>query len=217
MPPTRLLPSEPLAVLRHDYHSRSPLYSWAPTPADDLHQAELIAIKMFGSLLKDIRSPKHRYFTCWRDPDPAGFALTEHDKPPIAILFNATFGLEPYEISGSLVAAAEMFNRLDHARLRLDLVRDEVGLFKLDALEFEINDVAEAKGRHFRSCWKGEEIERLDLSFQFDPPETRAGPFRFHLGARLPRRYNRGAAIEQEHIEFTASGGAMPLPRWVNY
>ena len=80
-----MISSEPLAVLRHDYHSRSPLYSWAPTPAEDLHQAELVAIKMFGSLLKDIRSPKHRYFACWRDPDPAGFAPTEQDQPPIAI------------------------------------------------------------------------------------------------------------------------------------
>ena len=212
-----MISSEPLAVLRHDYHSRSPLYSWAPTPAEDLHQAELVAIKMFGSLLKDIRSPKHRYFACWRDPDPAGFAPTEQDQPPIAILVNATFALEPYAIPGSLLAAAEMLNQLDHARLRLDLVRDDVGSFELDALEFEINDAAGANGRHFRSCWKGEEIEGLDLSFQCDAPATRAGPFRFHLSARLPRRYNRGAAIEQEHVGFTASGTAMPLPRWVNY
>ena len=216
MPP-QMLSSEPLAVLRHDYHSRSPLYSWPPTPAEGLHQAELLAIKTFGSILKDIRSPRHPYFASWRDPGPAGLAPAEHEEPPGAILFNAVFGLEPYEIPASLLAAAEMFNRLDRVRLRLELVRGDVGLFKLDALVFEINDRTGSNGRHFQSCWKGQEIEDLELSFQFDAPATRAGPFRFHLSARLPRRYNQGAGIEKEHVDFTASGGAMPLPPWVNY
>jgi hypothetical protein len=191
--------------------------SWPPTPADHLKQAEMLALKTFGALLKDIRSPQHPYFACWRDQDPANFAATEHDKAPTAILFSAQFGVAPYETPVSLVEAAEMFNRLDRARLRLDLVRDQSGLFRVDGLEVEINDAESRKGRHFRSCWKGEEIEGLDLSVQFDAPATRADPFRFHIRARLPRRYNRGAPVEQEHVAFTVSGGAMPLPRWVNY
>jgi hypothetical protein len=101
--------------------------------------------------------------------------------------------------------------------LRLDLVRDDGDSFRLDALELELNDPSSPKGRHFRSCWQGEEIEGLELSLQFDAPVTRLRPFRFHISGRLPRRYNRGAQIEQEHVQFTASGGAMPLPRWVNF
>ena len=212
-----MISSEPVAVLRHDYHSRSPLYSWAPEPAEDLHQAELLAIGTFGSLLRDIRSPRHPYFASWRDPDPAGFARSEHNEPPIGILFNASFGIEPYEFPPTLLAAAEMFNRLDRARLRLDLVRCDGGAFKLEALEFEITDVAGSEHRHFRSCWTGAEIEGRDLSFQFDAPATRASPFRFHLSARLPRRYNRGAPIEKEHVALTVAGAAVPLPPWVNY
>ena len=216
MPPT-ILSLEPIAVLAHDYHSRSPLRSWPPVPAEDLHQGEMLAIKAFGSLLDGIRSPRHIYFASWRDPDPSGYLEGEQDKPPTRILFGGLFGVAPYETSISLLETAEMFNRLDRAHLRLDLVRDEEGNFRLEGLEVDLNDSSSERDRHFRSCWKGEEIQGLDLSLQFDAPETRHDPFRFHFRARLPRRYNRGAAIEQEYVELTASGGAMPLPRWVNY
>jgi hypothetical protein len=208
---------EPIAVFEHDYNSRSPLRCWPPVPAERLHQGEMLALRMFGSLLEDIRSPRHIYFASWRDPDPAGYLEGEQDKPPTAILFAAQFGVAPYETSASLLETAEMFNRLDRAQLRLDLVRDDDGSFRLEAIEVELNDTSSEKDRHFRSTWKGEEIKALDLSLQFDAPPSRLDPFRFHLHARLPRRYNRGAAIEHEHVEFTASGGAMPLPRWVNY
>ena len=134
-----------------------------------------------------------------------------------AILFMAQFGLEPYETSASIVELADMFNRLDRAGLRLDLARDSDGDFRLEALELEMNDPKSPKGCHFRSCWQGEEIRRLDLTLNFHAPETRRDPFRFQIHGRLPRRYNRGAEIEPEHVEFTASGGAMPLPKWINY
>ena len=216
MSPT-ILPLDPLAVLTHDYSSRSPLSSWPPVPAEVLHQGEMLAVQTFGSLLKDIRSPRHLYFASWRDPDPRGQLPAEQDKPPTGILFMAQFGVAPYETSPSLVEMAEIFNRLDRAQLRLDLVREGEGPFRLDALTLELNDPSSPKGRHFRSCWQGEEINGLDLSLQFDAPATRLDPFRFHIRGRLPRRYNRGDPIEQEYVEFTASGGAMPLPRWVNY
>ena len=212
-----VLPLEPVAVLEHDYSSCTPLRSWPPVPAEALHQGELLAIHAFGSLLEGIRSPRHIYFASWRDPDPAAQREAGQDSPPAAILFLAQFGLAPYETSSSLLEMAEMFSRLDRAHLRLDLVRDDCASFRLDALELEIHDPSAPKERHFRSCWKGEEIRSVDLSLQFDAPATRADPFRFHLRGRLPRRYNHGAAIEQEHVAFTASGGAMPLPAWVNY
>ena len=208
---------QPIAIFEHDYHARSPLYSWPPTPSDELKQGEALALRMFGAILKDIRSPQHPYFAAWRDPDPASFAETEHDQPPTSILFNAQFGLAPREMSAPLVEAAEMFARLDRARLRLDMVRNDAGMFRVDGLELEINDVGSQKGRHFRSCWKGDEIADLDLSLQFEAPATRTDPFKFHIRGRLPRRYNRGQPIEREHVAFTVSGGAMPLPPWVNY
>jgi hypothetical protein len=217
MVPPVILALEPVAVFTHDYDSTSPLRSWPPVPSERLHQGEMLAIKMFGSLLEDIRSPRHIYFASWRDPDPTGYLEGEQAKPPTAVLFAAQFGVAPYETSQSLLETAEMFNRLDRAQLRLDLVRDDDGSFRLDALEVELNDPSSNTDRHFRSCWEGEEIKTLDLSLQFDAPATRHDPFRFHLRARLPRRSNRGAAIEHEHVEFTASGGAMPLPRWVNF
>ena len=216
MPPASLS-LEPIAVFTHDFGSHSPLMSWPPVPSDQLHQGEAMAIHAFGSLLKDIRSPRHIYFASWRDPGPKGHPESERDKPPTAILFAAQFGIAPYETSPSLVETAEMFNRLDRAQLRLDLVGDGDSGFRLDGLTVELNDTASGKARDFRSCWKGEEIRGLDLSLQFDAPATRRDAFRFHIHARLPRRYNEGAEIEREHVEFTASGGAMPLPRWVNY
>jgi hypothetical protein len=212
-----ILGLEPIAVFTHDYDSISPLRSWPPVPAGQLHQGEMLAIKLFGPLLEHIRSPGHLYFASWRDPDPTGYLEAELGAPPTAILFIAQFGVAPYATTPSLLETAEMFNRLDRAQLRLDLVRGDDGSFRLDALEVELNAPSSKTDRHFRSCWKGEEIKTLDLSLQFDYPESRLDPFRFHLRARLPRRYNRGAAIEREHVEFTASGGAMPLPRWVNY
>lgn len=212
-----ILSLEPVAILTHDYASRSPLSSWPPVPADVLHQGELLALKAFGSLLQDIRSPRHLYMASWRDPDCHSRLPGEEDKPPTGVLFGAQFGVAPYETSPSLVEMAEMFNRLDRAHLRLDLVRDGEGPLRLDAVQLELNDPTSDKGRHFRSCWQGEEIRGLDLSLQFDAPATRRDPFRFHIRGRLPRRYNRGARIEQEFVEFAASGGAMPLPPWVNY
>ena len=159
-----ILPLEPVAVFTHDYSSRSPLSSWPPVPAEVLHQGELLAIQTFGSLLQEIRSPRHIYFASWRDPNPVGYPLSEQDKPPTCILFFAQFGVAPYETSPSLIETAEMFNRLDRAQLRLDLVREGEDSFRLDALELELNDPSSPKGRHFRSCWQGEEIKGLDLS-----------------------------------------------------
>ncbi len=216
MPPA-VLSLEPIAVFTHDFRSRSPLSSWPPVPAEQIHQGEAMAIHAFGSLLQDIRSPRHIYFTAWRDPDPRAFPETEQDKPPTSIFLAAQFGVAPYETTASLIETAEMYNRLDRAQLRLTLVRAEDGAFQLDNLELEMNDTLSAKARMFRSCWKGEEIRGLDLSLQFDAPATRRDPFRFHMRGRLPRRYNRGEKVEDEYVEFTASGGAMPLPRWVNY
>ena len=213
---TAILQLDPIATFTHDYASRSPLQSWPPVPAEELHQGELLAIKAFGSLLEGIRSPRHMYMACWRDPDPSRLP-GEEGKPPTAILFSAQFGVAPYETTRSLLEMAEMFNGLDRAGLRLDLVRDADGEFRLDGLELELNDPSSGKERRFRSCWQGEEIKGLDLSLQFDAPATRRDPFRFHIRGRRPWRYNRGAEIESEHVEFSASGGAMPLPSWVNY
>jgi hypothetical protein len=215
--PPAILELEPIAVFTHDYASVSPLRAWPPVPAENLHQGEMLAVKTFGSLLEDIRSPRHIYFAAWRDPDSASYLEGEQDKPPTAVVFGGQFGVAPYETSQSLLETAEMFNRLERAGLRLDLVRGEDGAFRLDALQVELNDPWSGTDRSFRSVWRGEEIGTLDLSLQFDAPATRRDPFRFHLRARLPRRSNRGAPIEDGHVEFTASGGAMPLPRWVNY
>jgi hypothetical protein len=216
MPPA-ILPLEPIAIFTHDFRSQSPLRSWLPVPAEQIHQGEMLALHTFGSLLEGIRSPRHIYFTAWRDPDPTAFPEAEKDKPPTTIFLAAQFGIAPYEVTASLIETAEMFNRLDRAQLRFTLVRDEKGDFRLDALELEMTDPHSQKARMFRSCWKGEGIQSLDLSLQFDAPATRRDPFRFHMRARLPRRYNRNDPIEDEHVEFTASGGAIPLPPWVNY
>ena len=212
-----VLPLEPIAVFTHDYGSKSPLKSWPPVPAEAIHQGEALALHAFGDLLKDIRSPRHIYFAAWRDTDPRGYLPGEEANPPTAILFSAQFGVAPYETSASLLDLANMFNLRDRAGLRLDFVRDDEGMLRLNGLELEMNDPSSGTDRHFRSCWQGDEIGGLDLSLQFDAPATRLDPIRFHISARLPRRYNRGAKIEDERVEFTASGGAMPLPRWVNY
>ena len=212
-----ILPLEPVAVLSHDYSPCSPLSSWPPVRAESLHQGEMLAMRTFGSLLEDIRSPRHIYFASWRDPAWSGRLPAEQDEPPTAILFMAQFGVAPYETSSSLVELADMYNRLARAQLRLDLVREDEGSFRLNGLELELNDPSSGNGRLFRSCWQGEDLKGLDVSLQFDPPATRRDAFRFHIRGRLARRYNRGAQIEQEHVEFTASGGAMPLPHWVNY
>jgi len=216
MPPA-ILPLEPIAIFTHDFRSQSPLRSWPPVPAENLHQGEMLALHTFGSLLEGIRSPRHIYFASWRDPDPNAYPEAERSKPPTSIFFVGNFGVAPYEVTASLIETAEMFNRLDRALLRFTLVRDEHGSFRLDDLEVEMTDPSPTKPRMFRSCWKGEDIAGLDLSLQFDAPATRLDPFRFHMRARLPRRYNRNDPIEEEHVEFTASGGAMPLPSWVNY
>ena len=216
MPPA-ILSLEPIAVFTHNFRSRSPLSSWPPVPAEQIHQGEMLAFKAFGSLLEGIRSPAHIYMASWRDPDPRGYPETEQDEPPTSIFFVGNFGVAPYKTTPSLIETADMFNRLDRALLRMKLVRDEGGSFRLDDLEVEMTDPSPVKPRMFRSCWQGEEIGGLDLSLQFDAPATRRDPFRFHMRARLPRRYNRGEKIQDEHVEFTASGGAMPLPRWVNY
>lgn len=212
-----VLPLKPIAVLSHNYESQSPLRSWPPVPADELHQGERLAINTFGSLLDGVRSPRHMYFTSWRDPDPKSLSPTEHGKQPTGILLVALFGVAPYESSPDIMETAAMFNELDCARLRLDLTRGDDSAFRLAGLELELNNPNSKTGRAFRSCWRDDEITGLDLSLQFDAPLTRNDPFRFHLSARLPRRYNHGAVIEQDHVEFTTSGGAMPLPRWVNF
>jgi hypothetical protein len=208
---------EPIAVFTHDFSSASPLRSWPPVPAEHLHGGEILALKTFGSLVEGIRSPAHFFYAAWRDPDRLGFKTVERDSSPTGILFVGNFGVAPYATPRSLVETAEMLNRLDRAQLILHLIRDDDGSFSLSRLEVSVDDPSSPKPRHFRSCWRGAEIKSLDLSLQFDAAPTCVAPFRFHLQGRLPRRYNQGAPIEPEHVQFTASGGAMPLPPWVNY
>jgi hypothetical protein len=215
--PDVVLPLDPIAIFTHNHASYSPLNSYSPVPADTLHQGELLAIKAFGSLLEGIRSPRHMYMACWRDPDFHGQLPENQTKAPNRILVSAQFGRAPYETPASLLELAEMFNRLDRAGLRLEFVRDADGVLRLDSLELELNSPLSATDRLFRSCWKGAEVSSLDVAVQFHAPATRLDPFRFHMQGRLPRRYNHGEKIEREHVEFSASGGAMPIPPWVNY
>jgi hypothetical protein len=58
------------------------LFSYTPVPSEHLKWGEVLAIKTFGALLKDIRSPRHHYFASWRAPDPEGFGRAGEDKPP---------------------------------------------------------------------------------------------------------------------------------------
>lgn len=211
----KVVPLDPIAVFTHDLGSASPLQSWPPVPAEELHQGEQMARQAFGEILSRIRSPRHLYATIWRDPDPH-VRLGEQDQPPTGILLAASFGMAPYELSSSLLETAEMFNTLERANLRLDFVRHGEGDFRLDSLTLEISDPARNLN-HFRSCWKGEELAGLDLAVQFDAPATRQHPLRFHVQGRLPRRYNQKSRIEDQRVAFTASGGAMPMPDWANY
>ncbi len=210
----KIVPIDPIAVLTHDLGSTSPLHSWPPVPADDLHQGEQLAVHAYGEFVSGIRSPRHFYATMWRDPDPN--TGRERDKAPTGILLSASFGIAPYELTNSLVESAEMFNTLDRANLNLGFVQDGNGGFQLDSLVLELSDPLRNL-RHFRSCWKGDELAAVDLAVQIDAPATRNGPVRFHVQGRLPRRYNHGARVEDQYVAFSASGGAMPMPDWVNY
>jgi hypothetical protein len=125
--------------------------------------------------------------------------------------------MAPFERPADLLQGAEQYNRLDRANLRLDLVRAADDSYRLESIEIEINHPERQRNGTFRSCWKAGEIGRIDLSLHFHPPLTLDDAARFHLSGRLPRRYNHGADIENEHVSFTASGGALPMPDWVNY
>ncbi len=210
----KIVSIDPIAVLTHDLGSTSPLQSWPPVPADNLHQGEQLAVHAFGEFVNGIRAPQHLYATMWRDPDPN--AGRERDMPPTGILLSANFGIAPYELTSSLVETAEMINTLDRASLALCFVGQGQGSYQLDSLMLELSDPFKQL-HHFRSCWKGAELAAVDLVVQIDAPATRNGPLRFHLQGRLPRRYNHGARIEDQCVAFTASGGAMPMPDWVNY
>ncbi len=210
----KIVSIDPIAVLTHDLGSASPLQSWPPVPADNLHQGEQLAVHAYGEFVSGIRSPRHLYATMWRDPDPN--AGRERDKAPTGILLSANFGIAPYELTNSLLETAEMFNTLDRASLGLSFVQNGYGDYQLDSFTIELSDPAKQL-HHFRSCWKGGELAAVDLVVQIDAPATRNGPLRFHLQGRLPRRTNHGAPIEDQYVAFTASGGAMPIPDWVNY
>ncbi|MFM7403998.1 MAG: hypothetical protein ACKO1N_07880 [Erythrobacter sp.] len=205
---------DPIAMLTHDLGSTSPLQSWLPVPAADLHQGEQLAVYAYGTLAGGIRSPRHLYAAMWRDPYQ--HAVRERDKAPTGILLFASFGIAPYELSSSLMETAEMFNRLDRASLTLSFVQRGEDDCELASLTLEISDPAKEL-RCFRSCWEGDEIAALDLAVHIAAPATLNDPVRFHVQGRLPRRYNHGARIEQQCVGFTASGGAVPMPDWVNY
>jgi hypothetical protein len=207
----KILPLEPIATFTHNFRSHSPLFAWPPVPADDFHQAEQIAGKTFESLMV----PRHFYHAVWEDASPDAWRLSEQDKPPATIRFLACFGVAPYELRSSLIEAAEIYNRLDRANLRLEFIRDEDNAFRPKLIILEMTDPSSEIVSVFRSDWRGAEVNTLDLSLQFDAPLTRREPFRFHIRGRLPRRLNQTSVIEKEHVEFIASGGAMPRPQWL--
>ena len=208
---------DPIAIFEHDFGGKKTLFSYPPVPAKSLHQGEILAQNTFGSLLADIKSPAHIYFAAWRDPAPDSRLDERKNEAPTALLFTAQFGIAPYETTGSLVETAEMFNRLDRAHLRIDCARDADDSLRLKSLILEIVDQGAQTGRPFRSCWHAEELRDQDLTLQFDEPTNRLAPFRFTIQGRLPGRFNHGEKLDDEFVSFSSSGGAMPLPQWVNY
>ena len=208
---------DPIAMFEHDYGKGARLFAYPPVPADELHDGERLALHTFGALLNEIKSPAHIYSAAWRDPSPAGFRGADDPSPPTALLFSGLFGKAAYTTGRSLVETAEMYNRLDRASLRIDCKRADDGTLALDAITLEIVDEAVPNGTLFRSCWKAGELAQLDLTVHFEEPKARRDPFRFHVQGCLPRRYNHGAKIEDTFASFCASGGAMPLPPWVNF
>jgi len=150
----------------------------------------------------------------WRDPGPN--AGRTRDKAPTGILLSANFGIAPYELTNSLAETAEMFNTLDRANLGLVFRAERPWRLPTGF----------AKARVIRS-------DKEPASFLFLLERERVGGRRLCRADRSACDAQRSAAFppprpiaatlhswcrnEDQYVSFTAPGGAMPMPDWVNY
>ena len=203
-------------MLSHDFGQGTMIKSFPPVAIEDqLHWPEAMAVKAFGEFAGGIRTPRCRYMSVWRDPE--AYLARGADRPPAKIIMAASFAQAAVESPADLNRLGELSPYMTTGLLRLDLVAEGDGDFRVEAIEFEITDPTVQRNGSFRSCWKGEELKGLDLMVQIDAPRLQDAPLRFHVAGRLPRRFNHGAKVEQQIVAFTVSGGALPMPSWVNY
>lgn len=204
---------EAIAAFTHDLGASQTLYAYAPEPAAETRQGELMANRLYGFI--DTRSPTTPYICVWRDTDPTRFRAGAEAGPPHNIFLVCCFGTSAWTPPSNLVEHAEQAMRRDEGRVAIGWERRDGG-YAMTRIEVSIGNAA--AGRDFRSVWFGDEIARLALvgdAVLF--PQSPVDPIAFTIAGSLPRRYNRDEATTAPTATFTMTGTAPPIPDWVLY
>lgn len=201
--------ADPIAHLHHDFRGQHQLFSYAASPKEQIGQAEVLAKKVYGNLVSNVKSPKTMFMCTWR-PD-----IASRIKPvkPQEIFLACNFSTEPFESPSSLVKLSELYNKVDRSNLKAIWKQAGKG-YELTRFEVEIR----TDRKTFRSIHRGEELSQIVVS-QADMifPEDAKQPFKFRLQATLPERYNSGDKLGEPVVAVTFQGKAEPIPKWANY
>ncbi len=198
-----------LARLTHDLGKEQTLFSYAPSPKEQLGQPEAMANPTDDLPAAHIKSPKTMFMSLWRADTQAELKATK----PKTIFLTCNFATQPFETPASIIERAGLHDILDHASLQARW-RSTPNGFELTRIEVEIR----SNQRSFRSVHANDQLGQIKLSqSNMVFPDDATKPFHFQLQAELPARYNSGRDLGEPIVKAIFEGQAAPFPKWIDH
>jgi hypothetical protein len=198
-----------LACLTHDFGKEQTLFSYAPSPKEQLGQAEAVTNPTHDLPAAHIKSPKTMFMSLWRPDTRAELKVTK----PKTIFLTCNFATQPFETPASIIEQTDVHGILYHASLQARWRLTPDG-YELTRIELEI----QSDQKSFRSVHSGDQLGQIKVrQSKMIFPDDATKPFHFQLQAELPARYNSGRNLSEPIVRAIVEGQAAPFPKWIDH
>lgn len=198
-----------LARLTHDLGKEQTLFSYAPSPKEQLGQAEAMANQAYDLPAANIKCPKTMFMSLWRPDTSAELKATK----PKTIFLTCNFSTQPFEAPASMIEQTDLHDIPDHASLQARWRLTPDG-YELTRIEVEI----QSSQKSFRSVHSEDQLGQIKLGqSKMIFPDDATKPFQFQLQTELPQRYNSGRDLSEPIVKAVFQGQAAPFPKWIDH
>ena len=194
------------------------LHAYPLEPAPDIRAPEKLAKRVYGDVLRDVRSPLYRYFCTWRPGSRTGPVSPDKMTGPWErILLFCVFGTDRWSPPSNILEAGEAIRKRQEARVRMDWEwrgKDYV------LVRFNVEMEGPASPSISSTNRDPVALSNVGLAFhKMKFPVGRQDEMSFDLSARLPRHIPRAGRMKPKPETYTVNvqGTAAPTPPWLNY
>ncbi|WP_284164548.1 hypothetical protein [Frigidibacter sp. SD6-1] len=202
-----------LARLIHDFNGGNELKTYPLKASEKPGEAEILAQKVYGSLLSDIKTPATVFFCVWREVPRTIEELKVDSVAPEEIFVSCRFGPRNVQNPGKLGELGTLIYSDDSAVLQA-IWKFEEGEFRLTRFDVEI----ESGSKHYPARSIRPELSQITVfENEMRFPSNNSDSFEFNISAELPYRNSFDNPKEDTIVSITLSGVAEPTPKWLNY